>query len=113
GSFYGRQAQRREIHVDADGYAEAPLPLFDQRSTMVSGRLVDNASNDGVEGATVWLRGTSRRVITDGRGHFDMGEVVPGTYMLMSDHLAYGVKMDTLAVPSDQRLSVEMRLDTR
>ena len=37
----------------------------------------------------------------------------PGDYILMSDHLAYGTKMDTLSVPSGQRLDIEMMLDAR
>jgi hypothetical protein len=42
-----------------------------------------------------------------------MERVPPGTYMMMTDHLAYGTKMDTLTVPGGQRLTVEMRLDDR
>lgn len=113
GSFFGRQATRHEVSVDRGGYTEAPISLFDQSSSRVTGQLVDNASDDGVEGAEAWLRGTSHRVLTDGSGRFEMEGVVPGTYMLMTDHLAYGTKMDTLVVPADQRLAVEMRLDTR
>ena len=42
-----------------------------------------------------------------------MEGVPSGTYMLMSEHLAYGTKMDTLEVPSGRRVAVEMMLDTR
>ena len=113
GSFFGRQGARREVTVTEDGFTEAALPLFDHGSTQVRGRLVDRSSGEGVEGAETWLRGTPHRALTDGSGHFELGDVVPGTYMLMADHLAYGVKMDTLVIPADQKLSVEMRLDTR
>lgn len=113
GSFFGREGARREVTVPEDGFVEAPVQLHELASTHVSGRLIDNESGEAVEGAEAWLRGTSHRALSNGRGQFDLGDVPPGTYMLVTDHLAYGIKMDTLDVPSDQRLSVEMRLDTR
>lgn len=113
GSFYGREAVRREISVGPDGVVEVPLPLFEHRASRVSGHLIDDDSEDDVEGAEAWLRGTRHRALTDSDGRFQLGDVQPGTYMLMTDHLAYGTKMDTLVVPADQRLVVEMRLDTR
>lgn len=113
GSFYGREAHPHEIVVDRDGYTEAPLPLFEEGASRVTGKLIDNQSEDGVEGAEAWLRGTHHRALTDGNGRFRLEDVQPGTYMLMTDHLAYGVKMDTLVVPPNKRLQVEMRLDTR
>lgn len=112
-SFYGRESRRLEIRVADDGVAQVDFQLYALTPSAVAGRLVDARSHAAVAGAEVWLRGTQRRVLTDGRGLFDLGEVVPGTYMLMADHLAYGPKMDTLEVPASQRLSVEMRLDTR
>lgn len=112
-TFYDRQSERREIRVSAGGFTEASLPLRQQGASRVLGRLVDNASGDAVEGAEAWLRGTSHRAVSDENGRFEMSDIAAGTYMLMTDHLAYGVKMDTLIVPPRQRLSVEMRLDTR
>jgi len=45
--------------------------------------------------------------------NFAVTDIPPGTYMLMTDHLVYGSKMDTLDVPSGQRLTVDMRMDSR
>lgn len=113
GSYFGREGARHEVSVTEDGFIEEALPLFDQRSSHVAGRMVDNGSDEGVEGAETWLRGTTYRTLTNGRGSFEFKDVPPGTYMLMTDHLAYGTKMDTLVVPDGRRLLVEMRLDTR
>lgn len=112
-SYYGRTNARREITVDDGGFTEATVPLFDYRPSRVSGRLVDRESGAPVQGAETWLRGTDRRALSDGNGNFTLDDVQPGTYMLMTDHLAYGTRMDTLDVPDGRRLSVEMLLDTR
>ena len=110
-AFIGQQGLRRE--VTENGFTEAPIDLFVLRPSRSSGHLVDATSNDAVEGAEAWLRGTRFRALSNSSANFVFQDVPPGTYMLMTDHLAYGTKMDTLIVPEESRLTVEMRLDTR
>lgn len=112
-SYYGRRNERLEVSVDTSGVTRLDLPLYELASAQVSGHLVDTRTHDAVEGAETWLRGTSFRVLSDGHGNFTFEGVPPGTYMLMTDHLAYGMKMDTLQVPPGQHLMVQMNLDTR
>ncbi|MDH3271884.1 MAG: carboxypeptidase regulatory-like domain-containing protein [Gemmatimonadota bacterium] len=112
-SYFGREGVRREVVVEDNGFEEAALELYQHRASVLHGHLVDNESGKGVEGAETWLRGTFHRTLTDRNGRFELEDVAPGTYMLMTDHLAYGVKMDTLLIPPEQILEVEMRLDTR
>lgn len=111
--YYGRLNTRREFVVDDNGFANVDAPLYDLRPSGVTGRLVDAATDAPVEGAETWLRGTPYRMLTDGRGRFAFNGVPPGTYMLVTDHLAYGLKMDTLEVASGQELLVEMQVDNR
>jgi hypothetical protein len=111
--FYGRQGRRREVTIGEDGFLEAGAQLFETRPMQVSGRLLDRDSGASVEGAETWLRGTGFRTLTRSNGEFSFDEVPAGTYMLMTDHLAYGTKMDTLFVPDGTDLRVEMLLDNR
>jgi protocatechuate 3,4-dioxygenase beta subunit len=111
--FYGREGVRREVSVGENQFTEAAILLFDTDPSHVSGELADRITGSPVEGAEAWLRGTDFRTITDDNGSFRFEGVPPGTYMLMTDHLAYGTKMDTLQVPHGQRLSVRMLLDNR
>jgi hypothetical protein len=110
-SFYGREGIRREIRVPAGGLEQAAIALYDTEPSRVSGQLADRTSGAAVEGAETWLRGTDFRTLSRGDGTFVFEEVPPGTYMLMTDHLAYGTKMDTLVVPYGERLAVRMLLD--
>lgn len=111
--FYGRQSRRQEMVIDDSGFIEAPISVEQLGTSRLSGQLLDRESGRGVEGAETWIRGTYFRALTDSDGHFLFENVPAGTYMLMTDHLAYGTKMDTLVVPGRQRLLVEMLLDTR
>jgi len=111
--IFDRQARLREVSVPDGGSTEAGIVLYELESTLVFGRLLDVNSGRPVEEAVVWLRGTSLRTLTDQNGRFELPSVPPGDYILMSDHLAYGTKMDTLSVPSGQRLDIEMMLDAR
>lgn len=110
--FYGRQGPRREVRLE-DGFANASVELMELRPSRITGTLRDGESGLPVEGAETWIRGTYHRTLTDSDGHFRFDQLPSGTYMLMTDHLAYGTKMDTLVVPDGQRLLVEMMLDTR
>lgn len=112
-TFFGREAPRREIIVPENGFAEASFSVEPNPGSIVAGRVVDASTGDPVEAAEVWLRGTSEHRLTDGRGGFSLERVPAGRYMLMAEHVEYGTKMDTLEVPSGQRLTIEMRLDTR
>ena len=112
-SFYGREGIRREIQVANHGMEQAAIALYDTEPSRVSGRLADRTTGSAVEGAETWLRGTDFRTLSRSDGSFVFDAVPPGTYMLMTDHLAYGVKMDTLVVPHGERLAVTMLLDNR
>ena len=111
--FMDRQGRLWEVSVVDNQSSEAGFLLYELEPTQLFGRLLDAASGVPVTEAVVWLRGTSFRALTDNNGRFQMKDVPPGDYMLISDHLAYGTKMDTLAVPSGQTLSLEMMIDTR
>lgn len=111
--FLNRRGFRREVRVDEGGSLEAAVSLYDVEPATIGGQLTDGESGERVEGAETWLRGTHFRTLSDGSGNFDFDDVPPGEYMLMTDHLAYGTKMDTLIVPAGVRLTVAMMLDNR
>lgn len=111
--FLDRHSLRREVSVSDTGFTEAGFLLDRFSTTKITGQLVDDGADTPVPGAEVWLRGTGARTLSDSDGTFAFENVQPGTYMLMTEHLSYGRKMDTLEVPSGGGILVEMRLDTR
>ncbi|HSM59218.1 MAG TPA: carboxypeptidase regulatory-like domain-containing protein [Longimicrobiales bacterium] len=110
--FLDRQGLRREVTVAEGDVAEAGFLLWEMAPSKVDGKVVDAVTGAPVGEAEVWLRGTSFRGLTGPQGTFRFGSVPPGSYMLFVRHLGYGLKQDTLRVPSGETLSVEMRVDT-
>ncbi len=111
--FMDRQGLRREVTLTEGDRSDLGFLLFPDNTTSVTGRLVDADSGERVAGAEVWLRDTSFRTITDQSGAFQFSEVEPGDYLLVTEHLAYGTKMDTLAVPWGESVAVEMRVNNQ
>lgn len=111
--FLNRQAFRREISLPPGGAAEGTFLLWELHPGMVSGTLRDAESGQGVEGAEVWLRGTSLRAVSGRGGVFRIGAVPPGDYTLVSGHLRYGERLGGMTVPPGGTVRVEMLLDTR
>ena len=110
-SFLDREGRRREVTAREGQSVEAGFLLYRLSPTAVHGTLLDRETGGAVPDADVWLRGTSHRTISRADGTFEFPQVAAGTYMLMTEHLRYGLKRDTLEVPSGERLSVEMRVD--
>jgi len=111
--FLNLQGLRREVSVPEGGSGQAGFLLWEVEPAKVSGAVHDAFSGLGVEGAEVWLRGTSIRALTGRDGSFRFGDVPPGTYTLLAEHLRYGTRQDTLIAPSGKTLVVDMRVDTR
>jgi hypothetical protein len=111
--FLTLQGLRREVVAEGGGAVQASFLLWELRPGRVSGTVHDAASGQGVEGAEIRLRGTRLRAITGKDGAFRFGEIPPGEYTLLLDHLAYGSHLDTLVVPSGRTIAVDLRLDTR
>jgi len=109
--FLSLQGLRREVAVRPGGMSEAAFLLWAVEPGKVSGTVLDATTGAAVEGAEVWLRGTSHRTLTGKDGAFRLGDVPPGTYTFMTDHLQYGTRQDTLVVPSGRTLLVNMRVD--
>lgn len=111
--FLSLEGLRREVSVAEGGATEAAFLLWPLEPASVSGAVHDAGTGLGVEGAEVWLRGTSFRTVTNRNGAFRLGAVPPGTYMFFAEHLQYGTRQDTLVVPSGRALTVDMRVDPR
>jgi len=78
----------------------------------VNGKVVDQESGEPVEGAFVRLLGTDAQGTTNVEGNFAFSGLPPGRHVLVTEHLGYAERTDTLTVFSREAVGLEVRLAT-
>ncbi|HEX4681433.1 MAG TPA: TonB-dependent receptor [Gemmatimonadaceae bacterium] len=74
------------------------VPVLAQTSTAsVSGRVVDTAGMP-LPTAIVHLRGTRSSAMTDGAGHYSLRGVVPGSYVMLVQHIGFAADSQPVIV---------------
>ena len=79
----------------------------------VSGRLVDDATEQPIRGATVWIPGTEAEGLTDSDGRFRLVDVPVGAHELVVQHIAYGEPRVDLSVSQAMSTHAVIRLAPR
>ncbi|NIP79572.1 MAG: DUF1416 domain-containing protein [Gemmatimonadetes bacterium] len=75
----------------------------------IIGRATDAHTAQPLGGAVVRVHGTGLQTLTEDDGRFALRDVPPGRQVLELEHVAYGVRDDTLRVASGATLSVDVR----
>lgn len=65
-----------------------PSTTAEAQST-ISGTVLDSDTGKPLPGTNVFLEGTMRGTVTDGRGRFTLSKVEPGTYVLIASMIGY------------------------
>lgn len=97
GRFVGVEGRDRRVSITgtlATGDVEVDLAA----PATVRGRVRSLDTGDPVEAASVRLSGVHRTVLTDREGRFDLGAVGPGRHLLEVEHIAFGVRRDSVDV---------------
>lgn len=89
------------------GIAVAQRP----ETTVVRGTVVERGSRTPIEGVEVVLKGLQEdHRVTDENGGFVYPIVPEGTYLLRLSHIAYRTVEDTLVVPAESEVELDIRL---
>ena len=87
--------------------ALAVSPAFAQNAYTITGRVVDDALEDGVPGASVLLDGTQAGAATDAEGRFAFEAPVPaGAYTLRTSFVGYRTVTTDLTLGADRTVDV-------
>jgi hypothetical protein len=79
---------------------------------VVSGRILDSASGQPLEGVELGLNRAKILALTDGDGRFRIDPVAPGSHVLWARRIGYRERSDSLLVPAGALLDVTMVLST-
>ncbi|HQT92358.1 MAG TPA: TonB-dependent receptor, partial [Candidatus Kryptobacter bacterium] len=86
-------------------------PLFGQEKATIAGKVTDAATNEGLLGVNVMIKGTYYGATTDLDGNFEIKNVTAGTYSLTFRLLGYKeVERTGLTVSAGQTTTVNMQL---
>lgn len=77
---------------------------------LLSGRVLDQATDSPVAGAAILLRMLERQAVTDSAGRFRLPDLNAGRYVLQVSHIAYGEKEVAIVVSGEAVTEVELRL---
>ena len=118
-----------QMEVDAIGYrslhgglrmlrsGELNLPMDPlaggapgDRPSRIVGHVREMESGNPVEGAEITVAGRASSQVSNGEGHFQIGELSPGTHTLSVRYLGRGPVETQVEVPPEGTLEVEIRL---
>lgn len=85
-----------------------PGPVTGQGRASISGRIVDQETEDPVGDAEVRLLGLLGEQVTNEGGVFRFQNLGPGTYRLEIKHLAYGIHTRTVEVEENASVSLQI-----
>jgi len=73
----------------------------------LTGRVLDAANGDGIEGAEVRLDGTLMTAVTNSRGRFRFNDVPPGVRIVQIARLGFESRADTIEVPQGMSITLD------
>jgi iron complex outermembrane recepter protein len=78
----------------------------------ISGQVIDKNTKNGLIGANVTLKSAKTLVAaTDNDGHFEFSGIENGEYILKVSYVGYEIYNQTINIPSDENLSIQLQED--
>ena len=84
--------------------------LAEAQTSSISGKVVDAYSGESIIRAPIYLIGTTRVVVSQEDGSYQVRDVKPGTYVITAASQGYVAQSDTIIVTGDSHLEHNFRL---
>ncbi len=91
-------------------YVLVPRPEEARVAASIRGEVFDRATRRPLGSAHVLLAGTDEATATDAEGLFSFEDVRPGVYRVVTSHLGYAVRVDTVTVVAGGHASLRAAL---
>ncbi|MFC2100877.1 carboxypeptidase-like regulatory domain-containing protein [Bacteroidota bacterium] len=84
-----------------------------KKNTIITGNVIDDATNESLAGVKVMLSGTDLVTYTDLDGNFEFKNIKSGIYSLACSYISYEEKViDEITVTTDNVKSIEVELSS-
>ncbi len=108
----GLTSPRAEFFFDGGEAAREDLVVMLSRVMgAVSGRILDDTTEQPIGGATVRIPGVQASTLTNSNGRFRLTEVPVGTYDLLIGHVGYGEPRFTVSIENAMSTHTVIRLE--
>lgn len=112
-AHFGRSSGRTKlVSVDEGDALVQDLILMMSSEAALVGRVVDYVTGGPVEGASITVLGTDSRGISDSDGTFALTDLPPGRHLVVTEHLGYAQRTDSVTVFSQETVNIEVRMAT-
>ena len=76
----------------------------------IDGHVLDQDTREWIEGAEIRVEGLDDPTFTDPEGHFRIDGIPVGRYRLLIRRIGYEARLDTISIPTNSVLAVEIAL---
>lgn len=94
---FGRASDNAVVELTGGTTHTADFTLDAPRSR-AAGRVVEHGTSRGIEAVEVRVEGSDVRAITGSDGSFKLPDLPAGRYPLLTSHIGYGTRQDTIEV---------------
>ncbi|MDZ7756769.1 carboxypeptidase-like regulatory domain-containing protein [Rhodohalobacter sp.] len=113
-SFYGVSSMHRAIFIlliaTASFHLSGNMELLHAQSTVVEGSLMDSETNQPLQGAHIFLSGTSIGTYSNKSGRFALWNIPTGSYRIIITMIGYERKIFRLDIEDGESRNFNLRL---
>lgn len=109
-SFGPSRGRTVELDLRAGGPRVVDLTMLLAAEATLRGRVFDPTSAESVPEASVSVLGTDAHVLTDADGLFLIDDLPPGRHLVVTDHLAYEQRTDSVTLFGQETVDIEVRM---
>ena len=108
---FGRSAGRSTVmNLDAGSARVVNLVMFLSAEATLRGVVTDPLTGSPVPEASVSVLGTPTQILTDANGLFLADGLPPGRHLVVTDHIAYEQRTDSVTLFGQETVDIEVRL---
>lgn len=112
-AHFGQSSGRSlQVRLEPGSARVQNLMLLMSSEGTLTGTVLDHGTGAPVGQATVSVLGTASRTLTDSLGRFVLDDLPPGRHLVVTEHVGFEQRVDSVTIFSQETVTAEVRLST-